>query len=574
MGDQVYKVNALRHVSTGVSSPWFQKEAQYKIQPSNNIELLVCGAEAFGTIGQAIKNAEKSIDIISWGFDPAMSFEGRGGERVGDLLIAKAKEGVKVRILIWRTFGGNTMNNNLPGKGLDSAKFDTPDSDPGGTKSDGWYRERWYWRLSVTPNITFRTRKMTDFKLDGYAVSSLVKSLYPSHHQKTVLVDYEAEKPSKAMGFVMGHNMLMHYWDNRDHNDIDSRRFEGCGPWQDLSTKVTGPVLYDLNQNFAEAWDKPETTEKVYTKDFFDTNLTTKRGDIKARAFLASGGKLQAQILRTQPEYEKTEILEAYKTAFQNAHDYIYMENQYFRHVELTQHLLDMQYLSVRQGRTGALYLFAVTNPPNSKGEAPTTYENMKLLGKPETMPQYDAEDKSMGALEKGINKVIGIEVEGDVSPQYDIDMDKIRSRLSAANIKVQVATLKSAKGQHIYVHSKLLLADDSFFLLGSANYNDRSMRIDSEIAVTTADFDLASKSRRELWRMHSGIDGGECTQENLSETFDIWGKQMKKNLGKVLRAEEDAAKGINSPIEELDHHLVEFHYDGPYTGYWGVRDA
>ncbi|KGT85954.1 hypothetical protein NH00_26425, partial [Enterobacter cancerogenus] len=43
-----------------------------------------------------------------------------------------------------------------------------------------------------------------------------------THHQKTVLVDYEL--PEHAVGFVMGHNMLDEYWDTDDHS---SRRRAG-----------------------------------------------------------------------------------------------------------------------------------------------------------------------------------------------------------------------------------------------------------------------------------------------------------------------------------------------------------
>ncbi|NAT62651.1 phospholipase, partial [Pseudomonas syringae pv. actinidifoliorum] len=39
-----------------------------------------------------------------------------------------------------------------------------------------------------------------------------------SHHQKSVLVDYEL--PS-AVGFVMGHNSLDEYWDTDDHSALN-----------------------------------------------------------------------------------------------------------------------------------------------------------------------------------------------------------------------------------------------------------------------------------------------------------------------------------------------------------------
>ncbi|MFT3720844.1 hypothetical protein [Pseudorhodoferax sp.] len=43
---------------------------------------------------------------------------------------------------------------------------------------------------------------------------------FPSHHQKTVLIDYE--HPELAVGFVMGHNMHNNYWDTSDHHYDDA----------------------------------------------------------------------------------------------------------------------------------------------------------------------------------------------------------------------------------------------------------------------------------------------------------------------------------------------------------------
>ncbi|EPM64827.1 phospholipase D, partial [Pseudomonas syringae pv. actinidiae ICMP 18804] len=61
-----------------------------------------------------------------------------------------------------------------------------------------------------------------------------------SHHQKSVLVDYEL--PS-AVGFVMG-------------------QARGQTPRQDISCMLSGPILHDVHQNFAIAWRK-ETGEDL-----------------------------------------------------------------------------------------------------------------------------------------------------------------------------------------------------------------------------------------------------------------------------------------------------------------------
>ncbi|MCS5873277.1 hypothetical protein LN650_12375 [Klebsiella pneumoniae subsp. pneumoniae] len=108
----------------------------------------------------------------------------------------------------------------------------------------------------------------------GLSASSVgIMTLAPSHHQKTVLVDYEL--PESAIGFVMGHNMLDEYWDTGCALFPESA--PGPGPWgpdqgsrgflprQDISSQVTGPILEHLHGNFAKAWCK-ETGEDLIKK--------------------------------------------------------------------------------------------------------------------------------------------------------------------------------------------------------------------------------------------------------------------------------------------------------------------
>lgn len=56
------------------------------------------------------------------------------------------------------------------------------------------------------------------------------------------------------------------------------------------------------------------------------------------------------------------------------------------------------------------------------------------------------------------------------------------------------------ARYKHIYVHSKLLLVDDLYTLLSSANINVRSMHSDKRIGVAQPNPDLARAMREELW--------------------------------------------------------------------------
>ncbi|MFW8395610.1 phospholipase, partial [Klebsiella pneumoniae] len=80
------------------------------------------GEEVFAAVYHAIMNAQKTVDIICWGFQPSMYFI-RDGQSlcIGELLckIAETKK-VQVRILGWEmpcNAAGVGGEANLPGKG-------------------------------------------------------------------------------------------------------------------------------------------------------------------------------------------------------------------------------------------------------------------------------------------------------------------------------------------------------------------------------------------------------------------------------------------------------------------------
>lgn len=78
-----------------------------------------------------------------------------------------------------------------------------------------------------------------------------------SHHQKSVLIDYES--PETAVGFVLEHNMLDNYWDTNQHVVVQAEPNTGknyIGNYQDISCMVSGEVLWHINHNFCQSWDR------------------------------------------------------------------------------------------------------------------------------------------------------------------------------------------------------------------------------------------------------------------------------------------------------------------------------
>ena len=74
-------------------------------------------------------------------------------------------------------------------------------------------------------------------------------------------------------------------------------------------------------------------------------------------------------------------------------------------------------------------------------------------------------------------------------------------------------------------MHSKLLLVDDVYTLLSSANINIRSMHSDSELGIAHPHPVLAKSLREKLWGMHAG--GVKTT---TAQNFAFWNDQMHEN--------------------------------------------
>jgi phosphatidylserine/phosphatidylglycerophosphate/cardiolipin synthase-like enzyme len=100
--------------------------------------------------------------------------------------------------------------------------------------------------------------------------------------------------------------------------------------------------------------------------------------------------------------------------------------------------------------------------------------------------------------------------------------------------LKVHVATLvapDTAAGQawqEVYIHAKLVLIDDSFMTLGSANINSRSMQVDSELNIAHHRPEITTPFRNEQWAKYSG--GRVTAGMTLADAYKTWSQIMEKN--------------------------------------------
>ena len=575
---------------------------------------LINGEEAFGAIYDKIENASSSIDIAIWGFQPSMYFKRKkDGKflRIGDLLIKMALNNVKVRLLVWSMWGdvqttsedaANLGNKHYIGYGRAAKEisqeqmeydaywyeairgefhttFDRIRNSPDGdsekldkiaSELEEKYKARfpYLWKISKDQErlkkIQYKNRRVTlfnDITNGGYSdknlpwLAELALSAASTHHQKMVLIDYK--KPEQAVGFVMEHNMLDNYWDRSTHI-YGNLEAANAGknvntPLQDVSSIVTGEVLWDLNYNFCQSWDRDGFFDN---RGYYDSseNLTQDRKGIQRSSFKPNpnmgmdGMTLQAQIVRTYDKPRVKDIMKVYLKNIQQTTSYIYTENQYFRWPVLAEEFLS-HWKNMRKGRPGPIHWFVVTNSSDSGiGSGTFTTNNMlKLLGRQDVMPNVARNvnleeletEKSRIALSnpkgtlgvpgpldetrKARIKALDAEIEsrkkdlenekqkikkGDIAePEEDRQFtQKLGYEFKdTPGIKAHICTLVADNAwQEVYVHSKVTIMDDTFTIISSANLNTRSMEKDTELGIILQTGEVAHDLRKRLWSLHT----------------------------------------------------------------------
>ncbi len=220
------------------------------------VEFLIDGEAYFNALNQAVGSAESSIKVRTYIFDNddvAVRFADLLKERSGD---------AKVKVLYDRLgslVAGGTDSETLP------ASFKKP-------KSIKRYLKR---------NSKVRVRRNANPWLT-------------SDHTKTIIID-------RKTAFLGGMNIGREY------------RYD----WHDLMVEVTGPVVGELDRDFAKAWRRAGPMGDLGS--VFGKKIKSTPG---ARP---EGARLR--ILRTKPG--SAEIYRATMEAIRRAKSYIYIENAY-----------------------------------------------------------------------------------------------------------------------------------------------------------------------------------------------------------------------------------------------------
>jgi len=290
-----------------------------------------------------------------------------------------------------------------------------------------------------------------------------------SHHQKVLVIDDD-------VAFCGGIDMTVDRWDTRAHTDDDPRRVRPNGtpykPWHDATTMLKGPVAGALGQMCRDRWAvaggaalEPVSAEA----DCWPAEVKPDFHDVEIGIALTV-----PEMAQQQPRHE---IEQLYIDLIAQTKRWFYAESQYFA----------------------------------SRRVAEAIGRRLEEPDGPEFVIVHP------------------VSAQGWLEP---IAMDSARARLVEAlhdkdrHGRLRLYSPYTAAGEPIYVHAKVTVVDDAVLRVGSSNFNNRSLRLDTECDVVVeareeGDRRIVAGIRNALLAEHLGSDCARI-EASLAETGSI----------------------------------------------------
>ncbi|KAI4316324.1 hypothetical protein L6164_024314 [Bauhinia variegata] len=582
------------HVQDG-SLPYFSLSGRKSYEPAR------CWEDIF----KAIMDAKHFIYITGWSVyteitlirDPRRYIPG-GNMALGNLLKLKADQGVKVLMLVW---DDRTSSEQLKNDGM----MTTHDQET----------EEYFRNTNVHCVLCPRNPDGGRSMVQGVEISTMA-----THHQKTLVVDSEVAgggSKRRIVSFVGGIDLCDGRYDIQEHplfatlnsmhsQDFHQPNFPGASikkggprePWHDIHCRLEGPVAGDVLDNFEQRWKKQVGTEYLLTESqkneiLVPSSYITASNDQESwtvQLFRSIDGgaaygfpedpdeAAEKGLVSGKDNIIDRSIQDAYINAIRRAKNFIYIENQYFLGSSYGWHASDIKVEDI-----GALHLIPkeLSLKIVSKIEAGEIFSAYIVIPMwPEGIPESDSvqaildwqrrtmemmySDIAAAIQKKGINAhprdyltffCLGNR-EGRNYEEYppperpEPDSDYSRAQ--------------KARRFMIYVHAKMMIVDDEYIIIGSANINQRSMDggRDTEIAMGAFQpYHLTAYGsakgqiygfRRALWYEHLGdLPGQVLDNPESEECIKLVNRHAERNWEIYSRERFDQGRQF--------HHLMRY---------------
>ena len=296
------------------------------------------------------------------------------------------------------------------------------------------------------------------------------------HHQKGTFVRTAS---LDVVAFLGGIDIVSGRWDTHAHRQPDPERHGST--WHDVQCKVEGKAVWDVYRNVMQRWNAANALPDIVGADPGRTTLPPPDDPewgatsvVDDPTVTKADGPHAAQVLRTlaphfsalggaAPPFDVVDsitgdvsVRDMWRLLYTSAQRHIYIEDQYFWIEENARDLHN--WLKADRER----FLFLVI---------------------PRRFTDKDIADQIHYALRRRcLNLLIcGVrDLPANADPHAHAD-----------SVTNQIAMFHLASDENlepIYVHSKLVIVDDTWFTIGSANLTRRSWTFDSEINVAVID--------------------------------------------------------------------------------------
>jgi len=456
--------------------------------------------------------AQRFIYITGWSVDTTISLL-RGEEdpdcslsNIGELLKSKADDGVRVLVMIWN----DKSSGGVFGRDGQMATHDEQ-------------TEEFFSDSAVQVANVARVREGGGM---GMVESEMVETVY-THHQKCVIADAEIldSELRRIVAYIGGIDLTDGRYDTPEYplfkyQVTHSQDFyqnctpgatESTGPrepWHDIHARVEGPAARDILQNFIDRWskqaeDKVGSLVDISDEEFDLENVgenATEYWDVQVLRSITSDSCLfdrdrMDTLTGKRGHMIDDSILRAYIQQIRKADHFIYIENQYFmgsayawkrEREALTKHTVPREIVSkiIEKIEAGERFTCYVTIPMFPEGD-PTSMASQEIL---------HWQRCTMEAMYWRI---------GNAIKQHDLDThpldylmffclgkreteEEVPEDMEEADPDTPAGLVRQSLRHPIYVHSKLMVVDDDYIIVGSANINQRSLAgsRDSEIAI------------------------------------------------------------------------------------------
>ena len=302
---------------------------------------------------------------------------------------------------------------------------------------------------------------------------------------------------------------------NEHHNDFRNSNARSVPPaqgprepWHDIHSKIEGPIAYDVFINFQERWSKQGGKYGYLVeidRNIIDVNLPTPISDPSRqwncqlfRSITSDSANFQQQCSKhlnsKKGRMVDSSIAQAYIQMIRNADNFIYIENQYF---------------------LGSAYCWSGKEDVNCHHTIPSEIaqkicdkiaSNQHFIayivipmfpeGDPSSLPIQEIlhwQYKTMEMMYERIGDALRIKKSSTHPTDWLLFLCPGKREASGPHLdRLEDAVEPKAKMFRnslrfpIYVHSKMMIVDDVYIIVGSANINQRSLSgtRDTEMAV------------------------------------------------------------------------------------------